>query len=144
MNQSVSKTKTIFVFITTIIIGFILFALPNLFFGVSKWNGGLTGINLLYTALFQFITVTLLIKFSLSKLNKKLDFIGLNFSKISSDILIGLLVAGAWTFIQFAWVIPSTGGAEREDVPQMISMLDGSTITLISHIALGVIDGDIT
>lgn len=39
-DKRISKKKTLIVFIYTIISGFILFALPNVFFGVTKINGG--------------------------------------------------------------------------------------------------------
>ncbi len=144
MTQSVSQTKTISIFIQTIILGFILFALPNLFFGITKFNGGLTGVNLLYSALFQFVSVTFLIHFSLGKIGQNLEFIGLKFTHIKKDILFGSAFGLGWTFLQFVLIIPNTGGAEREDISQMVGMFDGTLIGTISFIALGVIGGGIT
>jgi membrane protease YdiL (CAAX protease family) len=143
-EQYASKSKTLIVFIFTILIGFILFILPNLFFGISKIGGGLTGINLLYTALFQFCSVTLLIYFSLKWIGKDISFIGWSWNHWKKDGLIGLAVGLSWTIIQFTWIIPATGGAARADVAQMVDMIDGTLIGLFSYIALGVIGGGIT
>ena len=138
-----SKTKTIIVFLATIIIGFILFVLPNIFFGVTKTNDGLKGINLLYMALFQLLSVLALIYYSLKVLKKDFNYIGLTNKKWKTDALLGLFVGLCWTGCQFLWIIPSTGGAKREDISQAISMMDGTTIGLLSLIALGVIGGGI-
>ena len=72
-----------------VLLGFILFALPNLFFGITKVNGGLTGINLLIIALFQFISVTLLVYYSLRFLNKDFPDIGWKFEHWKKDYGVG-------------------------------------------------------
>lgn len=46
--------------------------------------------------------------------------------------------------MQFGVIIPNTGGAERTDISQMVSMFDGSVIGIFSFVALGVIGGGIT
>lgn len=143
-NRSVSRRKTITTFIGTILFGFILFALPNLFFGITKINGGLTGINLFFIALFQFITVILLVFYSLKFLKKDFRYIGWSFENWQKDVLLGLAVGLLWTFLQFAFIIPNTGGAERADIAGMLSMMDGTAVGLFSFIALGVIGGGIT
>ncbi|WP_420575324.1 CPBP family intramembrane glutamic endopeptidase [Ekhidna sp.] len=137
-----TRAKKIRLFIFTILVGYLLFILPNLFFGISKWNGGLSGINLFYTAIFQFVTVTALVKYSLKKAGHDLHFIGLIFR--SKDVLIGAAIGLAWTALQFLWIIPATGGAERADVANMVKMLDGGILSLLSFISLGVIGGGIT
>ncbi len=141
MTQT-SRARKVTIFILTILGGYVLFILPNLFFGITKWNGGLSGINLLYTALFQFFTVTLLVRFSLQRVGHDFDFIGLVFSK--KDVVIGVGVGLAWTALQFLWIIPATGGAGRSDVQAMVEMQAGGFITLLSYVALGVIGGGIT
>jgi membrane protease YdiL (CAAX protease family) len=143
-KQTPVRRKTLLVFIGTILIGFILFALPNLFFGITKVNGGLIGINLLIIALFQFISVTLLVYYSLRFLNKDFSDIGLNFEHWRKDGPLGLIIGLTWTLLQFTLLIPNTGGAERADIQGMLSMMDGTTLGLISFIALGVIGGGIT
>lgn len=73
INRTVSRKKTIMVFTATVVAGFILFAFPNVFFGITKINGGLSGINLLLIALFQLISVCSLIYVSLRSLKKIFD-----------------------------------------------------------------------
>lgn len=141
---NVSRKKTLIVFVCTIVTGFILFALPNIFFGVTKLNGGLSGINLLYIALFQFTTVLLLIRFSLRLLKKDLRHIGWSGKHWKPDTVIGLIVGLAWTALQFGVIIPNTGGAERADIAQMVSWFDGTLLGTLSFVALGVIGGGIT
>ena len=139
-QKTTSKTKTLIVFILTIIIGYGLFILPDIFFGITKINGGKIGINLLFIALFQFISVTLLLFTSLKILKKDFKYIGLEFSNLKRDIFFGPL----WTLLQFALIIPNTGGANRADIVGMLNMYDGSIIGTIAFIALGVIGGGIT
>jgi membrane protease YdiL (CAAX protease family) len=143
-KQKPSRRKTLLVFISTIIVGFILFVFPNLFFGITKVNGGLIGINLLIVALFQFVSVTFLVYYSLRSLNKDFRDIGWNFEYWKKDSLLGLMVGLIWTLLQFTLIIPNTGGAERADIQGMLSMMDGTTIGLLSFIALGVFGGGIT
>lgn len=143
-KQTPSRRKILLIFIGTILLGFILFALPNLFFGVTKVNGGLIGINLLIIALFQFISVALLIYYSLRSINKNFSDIGWDFERWKKDSLLGLLVGLTWTLLQFTILIPNTGGAERADIQGMLSMMDGTIVGLLSFIALGVVGGGIT
>ena len=143
MNK-VGKTKTLVVFIGTIFLGYVLFIIPDVFFGVTKINGGKIGINLLFIGLFQFITVTALLYFSLKILKKKFRDIGLRFENLVKDILLGTVFGGVWAMLQFAFIIPNTGGANRLDINGMLEMYDGSLVGTISFVALGVIGGGIT
>lgn len=139
-----SKTKTIIVFTLTIIIGYALFIIPDIFFGVTKLNGGKIGINLLFMALFQFFSICLLLYASLKVLKKKFDYIGLRFIRVRQDLLLGLTFGALWTITQFVLIIPNTGGINRADIQGMLNMYDGSVIGTLSFIALGVIGGGIT
>ncbi|MAT98069.1 MAG: CPBP family intramembrane metalloprotease [Anaerolineaceae bacterium] len=139
-----SKTKTIAIFTATVIIGYILFILPNLFFGITKINGGLTGVNLLITGLFQFVTVCLLVYFSLKLLKKDFQYIGLSKNNWQRDGILGLIAGLVWAALQFGWLIPSTGGAARADIAHIIEMMDGTLSGLLFYIGLGVIGGGIT
>jgi len=143
-KQHIGTTKTLFIFIFTVLVGFILFILPNLFFGIFKINGGLSGINLLFIALFQFITVISLLYLSLKWLGKDFKFIGWNWEHWKKDGVLGIVIGLSWTAIQFLFIIPNTGGAERADVKQMLDMMGGTLLGIISYIALGVIGGGIT
>jgi len=62
------RARKITILVLTILGGYVLFILPNLFFGITKWDRGLSGINLLYTVLFQFLAVTLLSFVALGRL----------------------------------------------------------------------------
>ena len=139
-----SRRKTLLIFILTILVGYALFVLPNVFFGVSKINDGLQGINLLWMALFQCASVVGLIHLSLRMLQRRFRDIGWSFQGWQKDVLLGILGGGGWTVLQFMLLIPSTGGAERTDVAQVLMMMDGTTLGLLSYIALGVIGGGIT
>lgn len=143
-DKTVSRKKTLVIFIGTVIAGFILFALPNLFFGITKINGGLRGVNLLIIALFQLVTVCSLLYYSLRLLGRDFRYIGWSWGYWKKDGLWGLLVGLGWTALQFGLIIPNTGGAERADIAQMVSMMDGSLPGMLSFIALGVIGGGIT
>jgi uncharacterized protein len=141
---TVSRKKTLFIFISTIVTGFILFALPNLFFGITKLNGGLAGVNLLFIALFQCTAVCSLIYFSLKKLGKDFEYIGWSRKNWQTDSIAGLLTGLTWAALQFGFIIPNTGGAARADIIQMVTMLDGTLTGTLSFLALGVIGGGIT
>lgn len=143
-NETVSRKKTLIIFIGSILLGFILFVIPNLFFGITKVNGGLKGINLLIIALFQFTAVTLLIFYSLKSLKKDFRYIGWSFENWKKDTLLGLAVGLSWTLLQFTIIIPKTGGAERADIAGILTTMDGTAVGLLSYIALGVIGGGIT
>jgi hypothetical protein len=99
-QRSVSKTKTVIVFIFTIFIGYALFIFPDIFLGVTKINGGKIGINLLFIALFQFFSITALLYGSLRILKKDFSYIGLRFTNIKKDGLLGLLFGALWTALQ--------------------------------------------
>lgn len=107
-------------------------------------NGGLSGVNLLFIALFQLITVCSLIYFSLRLLNKDFRYIGWSWKNWQRDSLLGTLIGLTWAMLQFGLIIPSTSRAERSDIAQMVTMLDGTLTGTISFIALGVIGCGIT
>lgn len=143
-NQPVSRPKATVIFIATIILGFILFALPNIFLGVFKINGGLTGINLALMGIFQLLSVCALIHLALKRLNMNFKDIGLTSSHWITDVLIGLGVTIIRAIIDFGYITPNTGGASRPDIQEVIMALDGTTLGLISLIVLGVVGGGIT
>lgn len=144
MSKNITKTKTVIVFSLTIILGYALFIIPDVFFGVTKINGGKKGINLLFMALFQFCFITALLYAALKILKKDFSYIGLRFEKVKKDILLGLGFGSLWAILQFWLIIPNTGGIDRPDIQGMLTMYDGSVIGTLSFIALGVIGGGIT
>ncbi len=143
-QKTTGKTKILIVFILTILIGYTLFVIPDVFFGVTKINGGKVGINLLYIALFQFFSITALLHISLKILKKDFSCIGLQFANLKRDIILGAFFGALWTIAQFAFIIPNTGGIHRPDIKGVLSMYDGSLVGTLSFIALGVIGGGIT
>ena len=143
-QRNVSKTKIILVFIFTIIFGYVLFIIPDIFFGITKFNGGRIGISLLFIALFRFFSIAALLYVSLKILKKDFSYIGLQFENLKKDIVLGLIFGALWTALQFLLIIPNTGGIKRPDINGMLGMYDGSVIGLLSFIALGVIGGGIT
>tara|TARA_Y100001978_G_C23618861_1_gene397409 strand:- start:230 stop:955 length:726 start_codon:yes stop_codon:yes gene_type:complete len=143
-HQKNSRLKIVLVFVSSLILGYLLFILPDLFFGISKINGGKKGINLLFIALFQFFGILGLLSLSLKILGKSFKSIGLDARKLNKDILLGLGFGLAWTLLQFLLIIPLTGGANREDIQALVKMYDGSLVGLLSFIALGAIGGGIT
>ncbi len=143
-TQNTSTTKTLTVFIVTIILGYMLFIIPDIFFGITKIGGGKIGINLLYIALFQFLSVTALLYISLKILKKDFKYIGLRFENLGKDILFGACFGVLWTILQFVFIIPNTGGINRPDIYDMSAMYDGSLSGTLSFVALGVIGGGIT
>ena len=143
-QRTARKTKTIIVFVITIIMGYALFIIPDIFFGVTKINGGKIGINLLFIALFQFFSIVALLYVSLKILKKDFRYIGLQFINIKKDVLLGVGFGVLWTILQFALIIPNTGGINRSDIKAMLAMYDGSLIGTLSFVALGVIGGGIT
>lgn len=78
-HKTVGKTKTLTVYILTVVIGYALFIIPDVFFGVTKINGSKTGVNLLYIALFQLFSIPGLLYLSLRALKKDFRYIGLRF-----------------------------------------------------------------
>ncbi|WP_299112352.1 CPBP family intramembrane glutamic endopeptidase [uncultured Winogradskyella sp.] len=142
-QKRINKTKTIIVFILTIVIGYALFIIPDIFFGVTKINAGKIGINLLFIALFQFFSIAALLYVSLKVLKRDFRYIGLQFANIKKDVLIGAIFGFLWTILQFALIIPNTGGINRTDIKGMLEMYDGSLIGTLSFIGLGVIGGGI-
>ncbi|WP_245947108.1 CPBP family intramembrane glutamic endopeptidase [Algoriphagus yeomjeoni] len=128
----------------TIIFGFLFFAVPNLFFGIFKINDGLIGTNLAIIGISQFVMVTSLIYFSLKYLKKDMTYIGLNFNHWKRDLSNGLGVTLVRVVVDFGFIIPNTGGANRADVLEVINSLDGTTTGLISLLILGVVGGGIT
>ncbi|MBO6525229.1 MAG: CPBP family intramembrane metalloprotease [Balneolaceae bacterium] len=142
-HKKASKARKTLLFVGTILLGFILFILPNLFFGITKINGGLSGINLFYIALFQVVSVSALISFSLKKRGWNWHHIGWRKPSIN-HIVLGIIAGSTWLVIQFYWLIPNTGGASRPDVIQMVSLMDNSIITMLSYLSLGIIGGGIT
>ena len=142
--RKIGKGKTLTIFIGTVIFGYIFFIIPDVFFGVTKINGGKIGLNLFYIAIFQLVSIVCLLYFSLKSIHRDFSSIGLGFAHWKKDSLLGLGGGCGWTLLQFAFIIPNTGGENRLDIQGILTMYDGTIIGLLSFIALGVIGGGIT
>ena len=134
-----NKLKRSLRYALTFMLGYALFILPDIFFGVFKSFGGKQGINLLWIALFQFITVTLLVRWSLKKEGKSLKDIGWvkpQFKYIALGSIFGL----SWLALQIFYIFPVT----EADLIYTLSFLDGSWSGALFFVCLGVIGGGIT
>lgn len=142
-DPSVSKSRKIILFIATIIGGFILFVLPNLFFGITKLNGGFNGDQSLF-----YWSVPVFDRDSTHWVfpQKKRMEMEIHRTYKASDQPYD--VWPSWrirlALIHFLWLKPATGGAERSDIIQMTGMKDDSLITLLSYLFLGIVGGGIT
>ena len=143
-HKTISRSKTIVVFILTILLGYALFIIPDVFFGITKINGGKIGINLLFIALFQFFSITALLHVSLKILGRDFSSIGLRFEHVKHNFFLGFAFGMLWTTLQFLLIIPNTGGVNRSDIHGVLGMYDGTLIGTLSFIALGVVGGGIT
>jgi membrane protease YdiL (CAAX protease family) len=76
-------------------------------------------------------------------LGMKAADIGLTSQHWRRDALLGVAVAAGWATLQFAWIIPSTGGASRPDVAGILAMIDGSWENVLWYLPLGIIGGGI-
>jgi membrane protease YdiL (CAAX protease family) len=134
-----NKLKSTLLYIFTFILGYAFFVLPDIIFGVFKSLGGKQGINLLWMALFQFISVTLLVRWSLKKKGKSLQHIGLTKPQWK-HILLGTLFGMVWWALQVLYIFPIT----EADFTYTLSHFDGSWSGAIFFLCLGVIGGGIT
>lgn len=126
-------------YLITLILGYGCFILPNLFFGI--FAGGLVGWNLLWCGVIQLVSVILLVRFAVSRHGLRLADIGWQGFAWRSDLLLGATVGLAWLLIQFCWLVPATGGAERADVEQIQRVLSGGVASWLGYLGLGVLGG---
>ncbi|MDX5420296.1 MAG: CPBP family intramembrane metalloprotease [Hymenobacteraceae bacterium] len=137
------KGKLIKVFLLVLVVGFILFVLPVLFFQIGN-QGGFRGVNLAIVGVVQFLLVVPLIYLAMKHLQTNLKSIGLTSAHWKFDALLGIGVALGWALVQFTWLIPVTGGAQRTDIAMMLSMFDGKIENVFWYLPLGIVGGGIT
>ena len=144
MEFSASKRRIVATYIVTLILGYALFILPNLFFGIFKVGGGLTGLNLAWVGLFQLVAVTALVWAALRSLGASFAAIGWDFSHWPRDMTIGAAAGLAWALLEMLVLIPSYGGAAEPNVARIIDGIDGQVAGLIGYLVLAIIGGGVT
>lgn len=142
MDQSL-KFKRVAIWTLVIIVGFGFYVLSQIFFQMGFF-GGYEGVNLTIVGVLQALLILPLIYFGLKHMKIDSDKIGISSKNWVRDALIGVIVAVCWAVVQFVWLIPSTGGAGRRDIIEILSMIDGQWINVLWYIPLGVIGGGIT
>ncbi|OEH91107.1 CPBP family intramembrane glutamic endopeptidase [Bacillus solimangrovi] len=126
-----------------IIVGFLLYVVIQLPFQMGFF-GGFQGINLTIIGLLLAIFVIPLVYLGLKYL--KLDFLKIGFTsnELRQDALLGSAFAIFFTLVQFLWLIPNTGGADRADISDVLIMLEYEWTNTFWYIPLGVIGGALT
>lgn len=125
----------------TLVLGYSCFILPNLFFGITGFGGGLSGWNLLWCGLFQLFSVVWLLRYSLRRQGLTLADIGWTLHWKQRDIYLALLCGGAWLLLQFGWLIPLTGGAARADIAAIRLTLETGYSSWLGYLGLAILGG---
>ncbi|MXP10537.1 CPBP family intramembrane glutamic endopeptidase [Pseudoblastomonas halimionae] len=144
MPFTASKRRILLTYIAVLIGGYALFIAPNLFFGIFKVGGGLTGLNLAWVGLFQLASVTALVWWAVRSLGGSFRSIGWDFSEWPRQFAIGGAIGLAWALFEMLVLIPSHGGAEEPNVARIIENIDSQVIGLVGYLVWGVIGGGIT
>lgn len=137
------RFKSLSMWVSIIVVGFIFFVVSQIPFQMGYF-GGYKGINLTIIGLLQATLVIPLIYFGLRYMKIDLKNIGVSSKKWIPDTLLGVSVAVGWAIIQFAFIIPNTGGADRADISGILTMLDRQWINILWYLPLGIIGGGIT
>lgn len=140
------RKKTI-VFLAVIVVGFIMFAAPAIFFQMGGL-GGYKGHNFAILGIVQLVLVVGVVRFGTRRLGMTLSDIGLRAAGFESaafrrDVLLGVAAAAVWTGLQFLVLFPLTGGAERPDISGILSMVDGSWTNVLWYLPLGILGGGV-
>ncbi len=138
----VPRTRKVAVFAVVLIFGFAGFAAPAIFFQMGN-AGGYGGANLAILGVVQLVVVGAIVSGGLSLLRMEPVGIGLTARGWRRDALVGLAVAGVWALLQFGWLIPSTGGAERGDIAAILDMTGGQWVNVIWYLPLGILGGGV-
>lgn len=144
MEFSASRRRIVATYVVTLFLGYALFILPNLFFGIFKVGGGLTGLNLALIGLFQLVGVTALVWFALRSLGASLTAIGWRFDHWPKDMALGAVAGLAWALFEMLVLIPAHGGAAEPNVARIIEGIDGQVAGLIGYLVLAIVGGGVT
>lgn len=143
MDKNLSRKKGLLVWGIVIVSGFVIYVLTQLPFQMGYF-GGYEGIALSIIGILQFILITLLIYAALRYMGLDFKDIGISDRIYPKDVWIGVTFAILRALIEFIWIIPATGGAQRVDVSEIIAMLDGSWINVVYYLPLGILGGGIS
>lgn len=138
----IRRSRKAAVFAVVLIAGFAGFAAPAIFFQMGN-AGGYRGANLAILGVVQLVVVGAIVSGGLTLLHMRPGGIGLTARISRRDALAGLIVAGLWALIQFAWLIPSTGGAERGDITAILDMTGGQWVNVMWYLPLGILGGGV-
>lgn len=130
---NLSRKKGLMVWGIVIVVGFIIYVLTQLPFQLGYF-GGYDGIGLSIIGILQFILIILLIYAALRYMGLSFKDIGISRKIYPKDMIIGISWTALWALVQFLWLIPETGGAQRADIAEIIAMLDGSWINILYYL----------
>lgn len=65
--------------------------------------------------------------------------VGLRTEKLASDIVTGLAIATVFALLQFLWIIPATGGADRSDVVANAAQIGSTYPSLFGMLVLALL-----
>lgn len=143
MPINTPRGRTLTIYAAAVVLGYALFIAPNLYFGIFKPNGGLTGENMAWIGLFQLVTVSALVWGALRMLGANFRDIGWDWSRWKGDALLGAALGAAWALIEMLVLIPAHGGAQQADVAQIIAEIGGSGWGLAGYLVLAVLGGGV-
>lgn len=132
--------KRLAIWFGVIVLGFLLFAAAQIPFQLGLF-GGYGGVGLTLIGLLQAALIIPLLYAGLRLLDMDFRSIGWTTEHWRQDSLLGAAAAAGWTLIQFLWIIPQTGRAERQDVADIIAMLGGEWSNVWWYLPLGIIGG---
>ncbi|SFS42140.1 CPBP family intramembrane glutamic endopeptidase [Marininema halotolerans] len=135
--------KKISIWLFVIIVGFLFYVLSQIPFQMG-FLGGFRGSNLTLIALIQAVCIISLLYVGLRCLKLRFRDIGWTAHNWKKDALLGAIVAICWAIVQFAWIFPHTGGAERADIKGILTMLEHDWHNILWYLPLGVIGGALT
>lgn len=123
------KRKKILVFLAVIVVGFIMFAAPAIFFQMGGL-GGYQGPNFALLGVIQLVLVVGVLRIGNRMLGMSMADIGFRLPDTKSgafrqDLVLGVGAALLWIGVQFFVLFPMTGGATRPDIAEILTMVDG-------------------
>lgn len=141
------KRKKIIVFVAVIVVGFIMFAAPAIFFQMGGL-GGYQGRNFALLGVVQLVLVVGVLRVGTRMLGMNFHDIGLRAPDFKSgpfrhDLLLGIGAAAVWIAVQFLLLFPQTGGAARPDIANILTMVDGRWANVLWYLPLGVLGGGV-